>query len=454
MKADTLKKSILQWAIEGKLVPQLESEPEVSQIGEAPEDVPFSIPEKWKWVKLDFVVNLENGDRGSNYPAKSKLTTKNTGLPFVSAINLQNNKISTKNLLYLTDKQFSQLRSGHIKSGDCLYCIRGSIGKFGFADADGGAIASSLVILRVKKYISREYFSTVISSSCIKNQIQYSRNGSAQPNLGAKVFAGFLIPLPPLEEQHRIVAKLNELLPLVETYGQEQEALEKLEKEFPDKLRASLLQEAIQGKLVPQLESEPEVEQIGEAPEDVPFAIPEKWKWVRVSDVAHTNPKVTAQTSSTEVSFIPMAALSAGYTSQITLDAKRSWGTVKNGYTRFTDGDVLLAKITPCFQNRKSTIAKKLSNGIGCGSSEFHVLRVSKEYVTQEYLLMFLKSQWFITYGVENFKGTAGQQRLGTSDLKNCLFPLPPLSEQHRIVEELNELLGSVSQLEHTVSVP
>ena len=202
------------------------------------------------------------------------------------------------------------------------------------------------------------------------------------------------------------------------------------------------------------IESVPEVEQIGEAPEDVPFAIPEKWKWVRVSDVAHTNPKVTAQTSSTEVSFIPMAALSAGYTSQITLDAKRSWGTVKNGYTKFTDGDVLLAKITPCFQNRKSAIAKKLSNGIGCGSSVFHVLRVSKKYVTQEYLLMFLKSQWFITYGVENFKGTAGQQRLGTSDLKNCLFPLPPLSEQHRIVEKLNELLGSVSQLEHTVSVP
>ena len=219
-----------------------------------------------------------------------------------------------------------------------------------------------------------------------------------------------------------------------------------------DTLKKSILQWAIEGKLVPQLESEPEVKQIGEAPEDVPFAIPEKWRWVRVSDVAHTNPKVTAQTSSTEVSFIPMAALSAGYISQIALDAKRSWGTVKNGYTKFIEGDVLLAKITPCFQNRKSAIAKKLSNGIGCGSSEFHVLRVNENIVTQEYLLMFLKSQWFITYGVENFKGTAGQQRLGTSDLKNCLFPLPPMSEQHRIVAKLNELLDSVKHLEYNVS--
>lgn len=219
-----------------------------------------------------------------------------------------------------------------------------------------------------------------------------------------------------------------------------------------DILRQKILEKAIHGELVPQLESEPEVTQIGEAPEDVPFAIPEKWRWVRVSDVAHTNPKVTAQTSSTEVSFIPMAALSAGYISQIALDAKRSWGTVKNGYTKFVEGDVLLAKITPCFQNRKSAIAKKLSNGIGCGSSEFHVLRVNENIVTQEYLLMFLKSQWFITYGVENFKGTAGQQRLGTSDLKNCLFPLPPMSEQHRIVAKLNELLDSVKHLEYNVS--
>ena len=276
--------------------------------------------------------------------------------------------------------------------------------------------------------------------------------GTALPTIDQEKLRLTLIPIPPLLEQRRIVAKLNELLSLVETYGKEQEALEKMEKEFPDKLRASLLQEAIQGKLVPQLESEPEVTQIGEAPEDVPFAIPEKWRWVRVSDVAHTNPKVTAQTSSTEVSFIPMAALSAGYISQIALDAKRSWGTVKNGYTKFVEGDVLLAKITPCFQNRKSAIAKKLSNGIGCGSSEFHVLRVNENIVTQEYLLMFLKSQWFITYGVENFKGTAGQQRLGTSDLKNCLFPLPPMSEQHRIVAKLNELLDSVKHLEYNVS--
>ena len=216
-----------------------------------------------------------------------------------------------------------------------------------------------------------------------------------------------------------------------------------------DALRQKILEKAIRGELVPQLESEPEVSQIGEVSEDVPFAIPKKWKWVRVSDVSHINPKVTAQTSNTEVSFIPMAALSAGYVNQIALDTTRLWGAVKNGYTKFADGDILLAKITPCFQNRKSAIARKLSNGIGCGSSEFHILRVSENIVTQEYLLMFLKSQWFITYGVENFKGTAGQQRLGTSELKNCLFSLPPLSEQHRIVAKVNQLFNLIDCTEN-----
>ena len=453
MKADTLKKSILQWAIEGKLVPQLESEPEVSQIGEAPEDVPFAIPEKWKWVKLDFVVNLENGDRGSNYPAKSKLTTKNTGLPFVSAINLQNNKISTKNLLYLTDKQFSQLRSGHIKSGDCLYCIRGSIGKFGFADADGGAIASSLIILRVKKYISREYFNTVLSSSCIKNQIQYSKNGSAQPNLGAKVFAGFLIPLPPLEEQHRIVAKLNELLPLVETYGKEQEALENLEKVFPDKLRASLLQEAIQGKLVPQLESEPEVEQIGDAPEDMPFEIPEKWKWVNlhstlkaISDGSHNPPPNVGHG-------VPVLSAKNVVNGIIDTSSVTRWTTeeqwsIEDKKIHIQSGDVLLTIV--------GTIGRTAVVPNDC---EKFMLQRSvcvmkpKECVNPKFLALILNSPSLFEWIMDHASGTA-QKGIYLKTVKQIPIPLPSIEEQRRIVAKLNELLGSISQLEQTISTP
>ena len=445
MKADILKKSILQWAIEGKLVPQLESEPAVKQIGEVPENAPFLVPEKWKWCNFGNVVTY-----GKCEQVQPQNIEEDAWI-----LDLEDIESGTGNLLQKKKGISVQSNKSRFKKGDVLYSkLRPYLNKVIVADDDGYCTTEIVPIsLSVAQTpLEAQYLKIYLMSPYFVGYANQCSYGVKMPRLGTKDAKKALFPIPPIEEQRRIVAKLNELLPLVETYGKEQEALEKMEKEFPDKLRASLLQEAIQGKLVPQLESEPEVTQIGEAPEDVPFAIPEKWKWVRVSDVAHTNPKVTAQTSSTEVSFIPMAALSAGYISQIALDAKRSWGTVKNGYTKFIEGDVLLAKITPCFQNRKSAIAKKLSNGIGCGSSEFHVLRVNENIVTQEYLLMFLKSQWFITYGVENFKGTAGQQRLGTSDLKNCLFPLPPMSEQHRIVAKLNELLDSVKHLEYNVS--
>lgn len=416
-------------------VPQLESEPTVEQIGETPEDVPFTIPEKWKWVNLSEVVISRDGERRP--VKKSDRDNKEKIYDYYGATGIID-KIDSylfDETLLLVGEDGANLLS---RARDNAFIASGKYWVNNHAH----------VLEPRKTLVAIEYLQLYLSFISLAKYV----TGSAQPKLTQKNMMRIPVPLPSVSEQQRIVAKLNEILPLVETYGKEKEALDKTEKEFPDKLRASLLQEAIQGKLVPQLESEPEVTQIGEAPEDVPFAIPEKWRWVRVSDVAHTNPKVTAQTSSTEVSFIPMVALSAGYISQIALDAKRSWGTVKNGYTKFIEGDVLLAKITPCFQNRKSAIAKKLSNGIGCGSSEFHVLRVNENIVTQEYLLMFLKSQWFITYGVENFKGTAGQQRLGTSDLKNCLFPLPPMSEQHRIVAKLNELLDSVKHLEYNVS--
>ena len=455
MKADTLKKSILQWAIEGKLVPQLESEPAVEQIGETPEDVSFAIPEKWKWVQLNNVTTQITDGTHHSPVSFSKEDPRGKFL-YITAKNIKFTGVDCSTATYVTEDTHKEIASRCLPEyRDVLYIKDGAttgVVTVNNIEEPFSLLSSVALIKPIKLMLDPDFLSFTLRSKSMTDLVRGKMKGTGIPRVTLKILKKFSIPLPPLEEQRRIVAKLNELLPLVEIYGKEQEALEKMEKEFPDKLRASLLQEAIQGKLVPQLESEPEVTQIGEAPEDVPFAIPEKWRWVRVSDVAHTNPKVTAQTSSTEVSFIPMAALSAGYISQIALDAKRSWGTVKNGYTKFIEGDVLLAKITPCFQNRKSAIAKKLSNGIGCGSSEFHVLRVNENIVTQEYLLMFLKSQWFITYGVENFKGTAGQQRLGTSDLKKCLFPLPPMSEQHRIVAKLNELLDSVKHLEYNVS--
>lgn len=193
---------------------------------------------------------MENGDRGENYPAKSKLTRTNTGHPFVSAANLENSKISEKDLLFMTQEQCFRLRSGHIKKGDCLFCIRGSLGKFGFAISDGGAIASSLVILRPKNEIFQDYLMVWIKSDQFKKLISTYSNGSAQPNLGAKVLSSFPIPLPPIPEQHRITTKINQLFKQIDCAEQ---AYNELSGSLAERFRELCLEKAIQGKLVPQL---------------------------------------------------------------------------------------------------------------------------------------------------------------------------------------------------------
>lgn len=211
--SERFRQLCLEKAIQGKLVPQLESEPETDRTISSVKEAPFKIPEKWQWCKLSDALEIQNGDRGKNYPSKSKLTDNNTGLPFVSALNLESFKISHKNLLYLYPEQYEKLRSGHIKINDCLLCIRGSLGKFGFATQSGGAIASSLVILRSKddSFISPKYLKIFLQSLFFKEQINLRQNGTAQPNLSAKDLSNFLIPIPPVAEQRRIASKFEEI---------------------------------------------------------------------------------------------------------------------------------------------------------------------------------------------------------------------------------------------------
>ena len=143
-----------------------------------------------------------------------------------------------------------------------------------------------------------------------------------------------------------------------------------------------------------------------------------------------------------------MAAVSAGYENKIDTTEIQTWRKIKSGYSKFADGDIIMAKITPCFQNLKSAICKNLCNGIGAGSTEFHVIRPNS-LLNPTYLLIFLKSPYLLTYGIENFKGTAGQQRIGTNDLKKCLIPLPPLEEQKRIVACVENLRSHINSYQN-----
>ena len=176
--------------------------------------------------------------------------------------------------------------------------------------------------------------------------------------------------------------------------------------------------------------------------EEIPFEIPQGWEWCRVSSLFQINPKVVAE-DNTSAAFIPMEAISAGYGSEFRYYEKK-WGEIKSGYTAFADNDIAFAKITPCFQNRKSAIFEGLPNGIGAGTTELRVLRTYGETINRWFVLYFLESPYFIDEAT--FKGTANQQRIIVGYMENKLFPLPPLAEQERIVDKVGLVMPIIDK--------
>lgn len=213
-----------------------------------------------------------------------------------------------------------------------------------------------------------------------------------------------------------------------------------------DLMRSLLIDRALRGELFSNVTS---VEAEGKSLEEeqtTPFTIPNHWQWKRVADCVQFNPKVI-QDDAVEVSFIPMADVEPGFVDQCSTRQAKPWAKVKKGFSRFQEGDLLVAKITPCFQNRKSCVAKSLINGTGAGSTEFHVMRCVSG-VDAKFLLYFFKSEYFIRYGVNHFNGTVGQQRVGAQDIKDCLIPVPSVEEQVRIVAKLEEAFAEIDRAE------
>ena len=236
----------------------------------------------------------------------------------------------------------------------------------------------------------------------------------------------------------------------------------------PEQLKASILQYAIQGKLVEQRSEEGTGEELYRqiqtekqrlikegkikkekalpeiAEDEIPFDIPDTWRWVRVAQIVTLNPK-NDLADDLETSFIPMPCVMDGFRNLHTFEIKK-WKEIKKGFTHFAEGDIGVAKITPCFQNRKSVIFRNLKNGYGAGTTELTVVRTINETILSEYLLWFFKTEYFIANGVKSFTGTAGQQRIHKDYLATCLIPLPSLAEQKRIVAKIEELLPYVDR--------
>ncbi|MGD9663333.1 MAG: restriction endonuclease subunit S [Porticoccaceae bacterium] len=178
--------------------------------------------------------------------------------------------------------------------------------------------------------------------------------------------------------------------------------------------------------------------------EESPFRLPKSWQWSQLGIVGFISPRNLAE-DDLLTSFVPMPMISADYGVSNQHEI-RPWGEIKSGYTHFAEGDVGLAKITPCFENGKSSVFRGLAGGIGAGTTELHIVR--PVLLSADYIVIFLKSPYFIGTGIPKMTGTAGQKRVPTEYFTTSPFPLPPLAEQQRIVAKVDELMALCDQLE------
>ncbi|MFT0586549.1 restriction endonuclease subunit S [Bacteroides thetaiotaomicron] len=178
--------------------------------------------------------------------------------------------------------------------------------------------------------------------------------------------------------------------------------------------------------------------------QDVPFVVPDNWESVPVSELFYLNPK-SEIADDTHCGFIPMACVDDGFSGNHHFE-KRIWKEVKKGYCHFQNGDIGIAKISPCFENLKSTIFKELPNNCGAGTTELVILRPINIYAN--FYLYLFKSQWYIDEGTKYFKGVVGQQRVHKGIFTDLHIPLPPFAEQQRIVADIERWFTLIDQIE------
>ena len=439
------------------------------------DEVPFDIPNSWEWVRLSQIALVLNGDRGKNYPSKEKLVS--SGIPFISALNLDGNTvINDANLLCVTEEQYNLLANGKLEKGDIVVCIRGSLGKHAKYPFEKGAIASSLVILRAlcgDEALS-DYIMMWLDSPAFFSEIRKYDNGTAQPNLAAKSLEQFFVPIPPISEQKRISEKLDKLGSSLLSYDAAHSKSHLLAATFPEALKKSILQEAVQGKLVPQDPTDESAEALLERiraekqrlikegkikkdkhesiifrrdnshyekldgmerciDDELPFEIPESWAWVRWGAIAESI-QYGYNAPAKQEGRIRMVRISDIHENTV------AWSSVP--FCDIDDSDIptyLLQANDILFARTGGTVGKSfLVSEVPCESiyAGYLIRTRYSSLLCPQYLKYFMESPLYWQQLKSGTTATA-QPNCNGQTLAKMLLPLPPANEQLRIVDNL-----------------
>ena len=537
MTAQQLKNSILQMAVQGKLVPQDPSDEPASvllqrikaekqelikagkikkdkksseifrgasrnlpyafceQIGkeirDISDEIPFEIPDSWEWCRLDSAVLLTTDYVANGSFATLRDNVKSYKEPnyaiLVKTQDFSNN--FTQDLTYTDKKGYDFLSKSELHGGELMLSnIGASIGKaFIIPKLDiPMTLAPNSIMVKCINSTMTFYIQYLIMSFYGQILLKSFTEGTAMPKFSKTQLRGALIPIPPLSEQERIVAKIEELLPYIERYGKAEEHLTALNTTFPEALKKSILQEAVQGKLVPQNpDDEPAsvlLERIraekqalikaGKIKKDkhesvivtrdkipyeiidgkerciadeVPFELPESWCWCRLGDIllkltdgTHSTPKYTES----GISFISVKDVSSGK-----LDFSNCKHISEKEHTELYDrcnpeiGDILLTKVgttgIPVIVDTDLPFSLFVSVAL---------LKFNQELLYNKYLLYMINSPLVQKQAAENTKGV-GNKNWVMRDIANTLIVIPPIDEQHRIVAKIEEIMPYINTI-------
>lgn len=493
MTPEQLKASILQYAIQGKLIEQrleegtgeelyrqiqeekqrLIKEGKIKKEKALPEitedEIPFDIPKTWCWIRLGELIRVIGG-----VSYKKGDVIKN-GIRILRGGNIQSMKVLTdEDDVFLPHEYRDDEKQ--VKIGDILIVAstgsKAVIGKAGYVDREMPCtmIGAFLRICRPIYFETVEYLRCLFDSDFYRKHIRDLSQGTNINNVKESYITEFVIPFPPLTEQKRIVAKIEELLPYVDRYAAAYEKLEQFNAKFPEDMKKSILQFAIQGKLVEQRPEEGTGEELYRQivknrellierkvikrdkrtetaidPNAIPFDVPENWKWVtlgsilnKLTDGTHKTPKYTTD----GIKFVSVKDMSNGV---LSLENTKFISAEEHQelYARCNPekGDILLSKVgttgVPAIVNTTEQFSLFVSVAL---------LKFDRECIDLKFLYYMLMSPLVQTQATENTRGV-GNKNWVLDAIANTMVVLPPLAEQKRIVAKLEEILPLCERL-------
>ncbi|WP_155008742.1 restriction endonuclease subunit S [Priestia megaterium] len=494
MNAKKLKDSILQYAVQGNLVDQNPNDEPVNQLIESihtekeelihkklikkakelphivEEEIPFEIPPSWQWIRLGEVTNFI--DYRGKTPKKI-----DSGIRLITAKNIKQGFISLQPEEFISEEEYnSRMTRGFPQVGDIFFTTEAPLGNMAINNLDESfTTAQRLITIHPLGKISSKFLMYSLMSKGIFNQIRDLSTGTTVKGIKSQLLKLILIPVPPYDEQLRIVSKIEELFSKIEQYDFKYLENQKLINDFPSKLEKSILQHAIQGKLVEQNENDDPASQLIElikeekeklveqkaikkekplppiTVNEIPFEIPESWEWVRLNEISTyiqrgKSPKYSL------IKKVPVISQKCIQWSGFTIEpAKFIEPDTLEKYDkiRFLQSGDLLWNSTGLGTIGRVALYKDSFNPYEQAVADSHVtvVRIS-ELIDSQYVYYYLASPE-IQNAIEDISsGSTKQKELNTSTIKSILVPIPPFEEQKRIVDKINELLNIKKRLQ------